>query len=149
VQRFQEAHNSMKTRASLQTGVTCLPRLKVGNTHHRGSNWSYDLLPPPGPQPSFVLTSTVTVSVNVNKSIRHHNMAGSIPSTHTDLKTKTPRITNNFLRRRELHDAAKVTHCAILKSLFTLFNQADSKKCCGSRLATCSANTLNQAMEPY
>jgi hypothetical protein len=28
-------------------------------------------------------------------------------------------------------------------------NQADSKRCCGSSLATCSSNTLNQAMEPY
>jgi hypothetical protein len=28
-------------------------------------------------------------------------------------------------------------------------NQADSKRCCGSRLATCSSNTLNRAMEPY
>jgi hypothetical protein len=30
-----------------------------------------------------------------------------------------------------------------------LLNQADSKRCCGSRLATCSSNTLNQAMKPY
>jgi hypothetical protein len=30
-----------------------------------------------------------------------------------------------------------------------LLNQADSKRCCGSRLATCSSITLNQAMEPY
>jgi hypothetical protein len=30
-----------------------------------------------------------------------------------------------------------------------LLNQADSKRCCGSRLATCSSNILNQAMEPY
>jgi hypothetical protein len=30
-----------------------------------------------------------------------------------------------------------------------LLNQTDSKRCCGSRLATCSSNTLNQAMEPY
>jgi hypothetical protein len=30
-----------------------------------------------------------------------------------------------------------------------LLNQADSERCCGSRLATCSSNTLNKAMEPY
>jgi hypothetical protein len=28
-------------------------------------------------------------------------------------------------------------------------NQADLKKCCGSGLATCSSNALNQVMEPY
>jgi hypothetical protein len=30
-----------------------------------------------------------------------------------------------------------------------LLNQAESKWCCGNRLATCSSNTLNQAMKPY
>jgi hypothetical protein len=37
----------------------------------------------------------------------------------------------------------------ILLPRYQMAHQADWKRCCGSRLATCSSNTLNQAIKPY
>jgi hypothetical protein len=89
-----------------------------------------------------------------------HSVAGSRTSFGGEVKPSVPRRTFTACKRT-LHSSEmlcrpnfRTCYSPVIFSCFAsrwlwLLNQADSKRCCGSRLATCASDTLNQATEPY
>jgi hypothetical protein len=69
-----------------------------------------------------------------------------IPSTHF---LRSMSMSEMLCRPNFLTCFSPVIFSCFATRWLWLLNQADSERCCGSRLATCSSNTLNQAMEPY